>query len=741
MSQTPQSVAAAHSARKGYPLQSYPAHVWGILKRALEALGQLLPVPNAFIDRLARALTPAATYHDVGKLAEPNQAVLNGEYGQALPLWHSDAGTRWLLQSNDPEAALLVHAHHAGLPNVRLELRNGFRAPSVQRGPVTASDMAKQQATWEDTDKHLATHVQRHVCELGTQAEAGRPVTGLTGLQRRLTLSCLVEGDHGDTAAHYGWEPPPPPAGRWVERLEALDRYVATLGMVPSPRNALRQEVYATCRNGALPPSLVVCTGAFGVGKTTALMATCLRLAAAHNLRHVLVVLPLTSIIHQSVAVYRKALTLPGEDPLAVVGEHHHALEFSSLRYRYLTTLWNQPIIVTTSVQFFETILAASATRLRKLCQLPGSAILVDEAHAAMPVENWPLALQTMRELVADWNCHFVLASGSLAAPWQLARLVGQPYTVPDILPAELRQRVEAPEQERVHCYWAGARAWGYDEFLAAVKAARGPRLVILNTVQSAALVAKHLRDHGEDVLHLSTALVPRDREVVLARIHERLRSPNTNWCLVATSCVEAGMDFDFHVAFREAASALSMLQVLGRVNREGTRECAEVVVFQLKDGDGLIHHPGLTVSTRVLQTLFAEGWFEGGRTRAEISTEALRREVEYSPRDLLGKAVKAEQREDYPEVEQLARVIKEQTVLVLVDQELVARLRRGEQVMPRELERVSARMWAPKAYRLRLEALEREHEPVYCWNRDYDPEFLGYMAGLLGEIAGITII
>ena len=744
----PDRPPVAHSRKGSYPAQSYSAHRRGVLQRALEALRGITAL-NAFFDRLAPLLTHAADYHDLGKLAERNQDALNSDDGRALPLQHSDAGTRWLLQSADVEAAILVHGHHTGLPNVRLEQQNGFRAPHAQARPVSAGDEARQQATWDDTDKNLAEHLRWHNLALGRQPTVtGASAGTLTGLQRRLLLSCLVEGDHADTAAYYGWAPAPPPGGRWAERLAALDRYVAGLGQgrEASLRNILRRDVYAACRTGELPPPLAACSGDCGVGKTTAIMATCLRQAAVHNLRHVFVVLPLTSVIHQSVGVYRQALTLPGEDPLAVVGEHHHALEFGSARYRHLTTLWNQPIIVTTSVQFYETMLAAASTRLRKLCQLPGSAVFVDEAHAALPVENWPLALQTMRELAADWGCHFVLASGSLAAPWQLERLVGQPYSVPDILPAELRRRVSAPEQERVRCRWAGEPFWGYTELLTAIRSAKGPRLAVLNTVQSAALVAGHLRDQGEEVLHLSTALTPRDREGVVERIRRRLSGgADTNWCLVATSCVEAGMDFDFGSAFREAAGALSILQVLGRVNREGLRDRAEVMVFQLKDGEGLIRHPGLDVSARVLRELFAEGWFEGGRTRAEISTEALRREVEFVPREDLARAGKTEQRGDYPTVEDLMRVIKQETALVLVDQGLISRLRRGERVTSRELERVSVRLWSPKVHRLRLEELEGEYEgkyePVYCWNRNYDPEFLGYMAGLLGEIAGVMII
>ena len=128
-------------------------------------------------------------------------------------------------------------------------------------------------------------------------------------------------------------------------------------------------------------------------------MAHLLRQAIVRGARRIFVVLPYTSIIQQSVAVYRQALTLPGENPEKVVAEHHCRADYDSKDSRYLTALWRAPIVVTTSVAFFETLASNMPSGLRRLHELPGSMIFVDEAHNALPVKLLPLAWQWMNRL------------------------------------------------------------------------------------------------------------------------------------------------------------------------------------------------------------------------------------------------------------------------------------------------------------------------------------------------------
>src|SRR5262249_46561463 len=151
--------------------------------------------------------------------------------------------------------------------------------------------------------------------------------------------------------------------------------------------------------------------------------------------------------------VYRKALVLPGERPEDVVAEHHHQADFAELSLRQLATLWRALIIVTTAVQFFETLANHHPARLRKLHELPGSAVFVDETHAAIPSHLWPQVWRWLEAWTHDWGGYLVLASGSLPRFWELPEFVVPPKTlveVPDLLPDSLRQELKNAERERI---------------------------------------------------------------------------------------------------------------------------------------------------------------------------------------------------------------------------------------------------------------------------------------------------
>jgi CRISPR-associated endonuclease/helicase Cas3 len=109
------------------------------------------------------------------------------------------------------------------------------------------------------------------------------------------------------------------------------------------------------CKGAATDAVMEYCDSPVGTGKTTAVMAHMLKIAQTHHLRHIFVVLPYTNIISQTVEVLRKAVVLDGEDPEAIVAEHHHQADFENPEYRRLATTWTAPIIVTTAVQFKDT--------------------------------------------------------------------------------------------------------------------------------------------------------------------------------------------------------------------------------------------------------------------------------------------------------------------------------------------------------------------------------------------------
>lgn len=715
----------AHSGRGRIGPQTWRDHTEGVMRRASAATKRLEAIAGE--DRhLAPQVSAAAFAHDLGKLGKENQDVLATSSTQPLAFDHVDAGVAYLREIGWTNAAVLAHSHHRGLSSFPEEVVRGaaaFRNPNV----------------YERTARELRDYlvVATRLVQPPEITRAGS--LAWDGPTWRLALSCLVDADHGDTAAHYVGEIDPPAAARWSERLQALDRYVRQLAKDDprAPRTVLRTEIYEACSRASAYPSLRACDAPVGSGKTTAVMGHLLRVAAERHLRHIIVILPFTSIISQAVRVYREALVLPGEDECAVVGEHHHRVDLANPALRALASLWRTPITVTTAVQFFETLAAHHPARLRKLNELPGSAVFVDEAHAAIPAALWPATWPWLRRLVEDWGCHVVFGSGSLVRFWELPEVETAPVSVPDLLPEDLRRRAVAAETRRVrHVRHVGGLS--RQQLLDFVLKQPGPRLVVVNTVQTAAVLAEELRAAGAEVVHLSTALCPDDREPIVDRVRARLAaSGNPDWTLVATSCVEAGLDLSFRTGFRESASMSSLIQVGGRVGRHGEIEDATVWDFRVL-ADGLVTgHPRLATQREVLDELFNEGLV--GSEPATLVTEAMRREIRKEPSRLPEKLLRLESTLEFPRVAAEYKVIEGDTRIVVVDRELCGRIRRGARVSQRELLRRSVQIWAAKIRRFALPSLglptEDEENSLYEWPYEYDPNFLGIMKGALGLI------
>ena len=188
-----------------------------------------------------------------------------------------------------------------------------------------------------------------------------------------------------------------------------------------------------------------------------------------------------------------------------------------------------------------------------------------DEAHNALPIKLLPLAWRWLNVLADEWSCYWVLASGSLVRYWELDRLkeigMAQPK-VTELVRYDLRNQLMAYEQNRI-AFLNKESPVSRRDLIEWVANSPGPRLLILNTVQSAAVIASDMaQKYGRGcVEHLSTALTPEDRSKTIKRIKQRLKdTSDRDWTLVATSCVEAGVDFSFRTGFREMSSLLSLL-------------------------------------------------------------------------------------------------------------------------------------------------------------------------------------
>ncbi len=712
----------AHSARKKYPPQTYEAHVRGVCERAGEYAAEAECYSVKANGILSTIVRDSALLHDLGKLEERNQSVLREQSRRRrhLPVDHTDAGSAALQKMGSGCAAMLVYSHHQGLPDLSTEF--------VARGcSIFRNGNAEVRA---ETDAALPALLRQHEAlfprkpNKEVQAYDGDPAVFL-----RMALSCLADADHGDTAAAFGQTEKAMPELRPQERLAALDHYVSKFGETDE-RSSLRRELYQSCRSAEAHSGFSVCGSPVGSGKTTAVMAHLLEQACKRNARRIFVVLPYTSIIRQSVDIYRKALVLPGETPEDVVAELHSRADFEDIETRYLTALWRAPIVVTTAVAFFETLSSHNPAALRRLHELPGSLIFVDEAHSALPIRLLPLAWHWMNVLADEWSCYWVLASGSLVRYWELQPLSGLSMPQPEIaelVRPDLQRELSRYESSRITFRWR-EKPIGRKELPKWVQEAPGPRLLILNTVQSAAVIAADMAaEFGQThVEHLSTALTPEDRGNTIDRIRRRLADPDdADWTLVATSCVEAGVDFSFQTGFREISSLLSLLQAAGRVNRHGRNTEAVMWSFSLQDDSMLPKNPALDVSAAVLRSYFQKRL----PITPELSTRSMQDELvrDDSCMSAICDFAELEAAQQFRTLAQKFRVIDQKTVLVVPDDSMASAIAEGRASW-QELQRHAVSVRKEKIVLWHLREIA---DGIYQWTLGYD-SFLGYMHGVL---------
>lgn len=710
----------ARSASETAPCQPYSEHVLHVLERGLCYLRKVLHYAKDWdAEAIRRIFELAAEYHDLGKLDDENQNVLGGEKkASRLPIPHADAGVAHLLAQDAFTSALLIFAHHAGLPDCNAIAIDGMRNKRIQ----------------QRVDSALLEYLARHETSVRPNIVVKTSAESNPTLQPpdvRVVFSCLTHADHGDAARASNGEPQweEPPKLRAAERLAVLRRYVDGLESEndDTDRNRLRAVFFMACASSQHDSPITICDAPVGTGKTTAVMASLLSTAEQHGLRRIFVILPFTNIITQSVRIYRKSLTLPGERSEDVVAEIHHRADFGDIASRKLTALWDAPIVVTTAVTFFETIASATPSTLRRLQNLPGSAVFLDEAHAMLPAKLLPLAWQWIQHAASAWSCHWVLASGSLCHFWELEEF-GNPMSLSNIIPAGQREQLHDFEVVRVqHCFHPNAMT--LDDLAEWLVMLEGPVIVVLNTVHTATAAAKAAEAvFGEgNVLHLSTSLTPRDREITLDLVRARLRyKGHTKWCLFATSCVEAGVDLSFRTGVRECASLLSLLQLAGRVNRNSEHKEGDVWTITLNANDsGVTKNPSFDISSRILRD-----FFEQNKTISpELCTEAMKREVRESA-GISEELVKQESIYGFKTVEKKFKVIEDQSQLAIIDKQIIQKIQNYGDVSWREIQNGSVRVREKILKNLAIQE-SRRYPGIWLWDAEYSP-FLGYMEAVL---------
>ena len=564
-------------------------HLWQSLPDHSHAVGQLA----GGYAQVFGAETMAAAMghlHDLGKYTEPFQARLRGS---PLRVDHSTWGARIALQRLGPMGQLLAYGiagHHAGLANgqgegERTALADRLTAELPALDPAWQADIALPEKLGAPPTFRLYSQDRQH-------AKDRHPFQ--MAFLTRMLFSCLVDADFLDTERFYN-QTEKRPDHRGVEGSapglaalrEELDRYLATF-KPDSDVNRLRADILRHVRGQAEQgPGLFSLTVPTGGGKTLASLAFALDHAIRHGLRRVIFVIPFTSIVEQNAAVFRKALGPLGE---AAVLEHHSAFveqpppRTDPEKYQSVQKLklamenWDAPIIVTTAVQFFESLFAAKPSQCRKLHNIAGSVVVLDEAQT-MPLKLLRPCVAAIDELARNYRTSVVLCTATqpaLEAPAFEGGLTGVRELAPE--PAQLFRKLE-----RVRVRHAGT--WS-DETLAAEMRARDQVLCIVNNRRHARAVYEAMADLP-GARHLTTLMCAKHRSLVLAEVRQMLKD-EVPCRLVSTSLIEAGVDVDFPTVLRAEAGLDSIAQAAGRCNREGRRDLAgsEVLVFATENDD-----------------------------------------------------------------------------------------------------------------------------------------------------------
>ncbi|MDR2124311.1 MAG: CRISPR-associated endonuclease Cas3'' [Desulfovibrio sp.] len=545
--------------------------------------------------------------HDIGKAGEKFQRRVRGEN---LRVDHSTAGARQALSDTCRTApnqrgvgkliAYCLAGHHAGLPDGRSN-----EASSLRRRLDPAHRKIEDYSAWRDC---LGADMSEYPDFTSCPFDTNRRFLGFRiAFFVRMLFSCLVDADRLDAEA----------AGTPRDRVRSARRTYpdirdlrARLDIFLQKKSAavqlgnvnrLRMEVLNYCRAAAKrEPGLFSLTVPTGGGKTLSSLAFALAHAECRNLDRVVYVIPYTSIIEQNADVFREALN-DGDRQFVI--EHHSNLvlpkETDDDSPHPATENWDAPVIVTTAVQFFESLFSARTGRCRKLHNLAKSVIVLDEAQM-LPLPFLRPCIEAIRELSASYGASIILCTATqpaLNAPYDTSDSSGEGLVngltgVREIIPDPKALHASL---KRVKIHHIGELS---DVALVERLAAEPCVLCIVPTRRMARKIFDGLRDHTalspnmphdqDKLFHLSALMCPEHRTETLTGIHTALNAYKNGGSpcrVVSTTLVEAGVDLDFPVVYRAEAGIDSVAQAAGRCNREGRMKLGQVYVFRPESG------------------------------------------------------------------------------------------------------------------------------------------------------------
>jgi CRISPR-associated endonuclease/helicase Cas3 len=686
----------------------------------------------------------AGLFHDLGKARPEFQRYLRdcfeGRRGEPSPHSKWGAALAWMQMQDASRPirsaiALTILGHHAGLSD----------------HSEAESDLYCLARDHPDELERLRLWLSKIAMDASPKASCTRHSVYQEEFAIRFVFSCLVDADRLDTARFYGGAPESeaPTLGTLSEKLESAQRDLMgglTEEARRSPINEVRREVYEDCLLAAQGyPGIYRLTVPTGGGKTRSSLAFALRHALFHGKRRVIVAIPYTSIIDQTAREYRRIL---GSDSVL---EHHSQVvdepsrhvastkspdedeSLQTVNRRLAEENWDHPLIVTTTVQLFESLLAHRPSRVRKVQSIAESVIILDEVQT-LPTEILKPSLNVLQTLVEDYGVTVVLCTATqpafAATPFgatlggtEINRRAGSHF-------ARLRRVTYGWDPQPRS--WAEVGRW---------VASESQGLAIVNSRRGAVLLAKEILGRAgerDSVFHLSTLLCGAHRRNVLEEVTRRLRK-GLDVRLVSTQVVEAGVDVDFPVVWRALAPLDRIIQAAGRCNREGRlNQPGRVVLFDPRDESAPVgsYRIGMGLTRSLLERLQStEPYLEEPACMEQYFRELYDHLASDNGFDRMG-IQKLRGEWAFAQVGQKYRLITEDTVPVVVDYLTEGHAGRGPRGVREWEERPGRSAWRrlqPYVVTLRrreLEAADRSGDVIWIsdglalWRGEYDEMF-----------------
>lgn len=545
----------------------------GRVQTAADHLHGTAKLAGAFSAEWFRSIAEAeGLAHDIGKYSEAFQQRISGK---PIRVEHAICGAREyaaLLPKNSLAAPMLeycIAGHHSGLPD-------GGSGADTEDMPTLSGRLKRKCGDYSAYKGEIQLPCPDE-SELRRRLSAAKSKEELTELYcffTRYAFSCLTDADFIDTERFCKGELPRGGKADFEKALKAVEEKLNSFAADTAVRKARRELLTQAVKNSERLTGINILNMPTGSGKTLCSLVLALKTAVKEGKRRIIYVIPYTSIIEQTAEVFRGIF---GE--YADILQHHSNFiaddteenEETAEKIKRSCENWDSPFIITTSVQFFESLYHYRSSRLRKLHNMADSVIVFDEAHL-LPIEYLKPCIRGVGFLTEHLGCKAFFLSA----------------TMPDYKPM-IREFLPNTEVTELitdkscfgafgNCRYVNLGKTDYER-IAADAAQWESALIVVNGRKAAHKIYDLLEGRK---FHLSTYMTPEHRSRVIGEIRSLLGKEKV--AVVATSLIEAGVDLDFQTVYRQLAGLDNILQAGGRCNREGCRENGTVYIFETED-------------------------------------------------------------------------------------------------------------------------------------------------------------